>query len=111
MEHLLNDLITEIITSKTPSENKLEVFKREHAKKEQEHNALKILYNNKHETPRIQRKDALNKFISENNKLKKEYVNSTPTERISKLHDWLRHLSNVPEILSEKQIDIYTFYS
>lgn len=111
MEHILNELITDIITTKNPSENKLEVFKREHAKKEQEQNALKVIYNNKHETPRQERKEVLNRFIRENKILKKAYLNSTPTERISKLHDWLTHLSNVPEILREKQSDIYTFYS
>lgn len=111
MEYLLNDLIIDIISTKNPSEDKLEVFKREHAKKEQEYSTLKSLYNNKHELPRRERTDALHTFIRHGKTLRTEYINAVPNERFSKLHDWLGHLSNVPEILTEKQSDIYTFYS
>lgn len=109
MENLFNDLVSDIINKESPDKAKLERFKREWNAREQSIVAQKILYKNNHETPRNDRTDILNEYVNTTKLLRSEYTSSSPTT--SKLHKWLKHVSNIPVELMKKPSNIYTFSS
>lgn len=105
MEGLFNDLITDVVSKRSPDESKLEVFKREWNARQQKIVAQKTLYENNHETPRREQIELVNAYFEENKRLKREYMSTRGT---SQMHAWLRHSAKVP---TREISSVYTFYS
>lgn len=67
----------------------------------------KTLYLTTHENPRIKRTAAVDAYINKGIQLKKKYLLDKSKASI---REWLIHCHNIPDILTEKESNVYTMY-